>query len=259
VKSYLQTLPWGSDRLATAELVAAISQMTDQQSRDALADALTVHRQPGLARRLLLEGYRQVAPTQSLALGLRDLRQCREPHERVATIEWLYALQRTPAPVPENDLSKEIQADIASLNTNGWSTLERGYLDILLHTCFPQLPRTAGSTAVGRAGIRLIHLFERLRLHRLGCIVTIPVLIAIGYAYMVILNIGLGKPPAPYALLDDAGLLTWLLAAGLTARNRLSGHESLRDRFLMSCFLFGAIALFAALALLIRLIPTGAL
>jgi hypothetical protein len=49
-----------------------------------------------------------------------------------------------------------------------------------------------------------------------------------------------------------------VLTAGLTAHTHFSGHESLRDRFLMGCALLGAIAVFFAIALLVRLLPTGA-
>ncbi len=89
----------------------------------------------------------------------------------------------------------------------------------------------------------------------MAIIVYLPVLFGVAFVYLRLLDHFLGKLPKRLALLDIALLILWVIAAFVTAHTHFSGRETLRERFHMALWLLAAMGCFAAVPLIVHLLP----
>ncbi|MFC1896486.1 hypothetical protein ACFL0Q_07510 [Thermodesulfobacteriota bacterium] len=252
-RKYLLTLPWGEDRSATSALLQAISGEKSDDNRALLREALERHARPSELRLTLLRAYMEYDSVFALKTAVSDLSRTSSDDGRIEYIDWFWSqLEKATQEGDAREL-RTVGDHLAGLSTGGWSFLSRGYLGILITRMFPELSPGRVSNTFERCSMRFIGIFEIARLDHMGCMVSLPVLLGVGYLLLWLLDLVVGKPRQGMSLADDICVVAWIISAGLTSRTHFSGHETLAQRFSMAMVFFGTFLAFVGISIAIRI------
>ncbi len=256
-REYMRTLPWGVDRQASHALVHALDEDRSPRSRSLLEEALEAHTTPSSFRILLLAAFAEYDALDALRRGSRDLGQATTEEQILPYLNWFCGMLDDPnVQVPGSDLAS-VAEDVARTPTSNWPFVCRGYLADVVMRMHPGCYRSPNATRFDRFAFGLVRAFSRFRLEHMGCVISIPILIGLGFLLMFLLDLTIGKPAEGLGGVDDIAFCVWIVSAAVTSHTHFSGHESLRERFYLAILYFGAILAFVGGALVIRLAAQG--
>jgi hypothetical protein len=253
-EAYLLSLPWGEDRAATMALVTALNDDVSAETLGIIRKGLQKHVRPSPLRLRLLAVLGEHDANEAILTGIDDLRQITDDDARIAYITWLGQaideVQQRNLPV---NLDKIGQA-LAGIQTTTWQFLTRGFFGLFMQEC-PAKPLSGNqSNILERGAVRLVRGFNVCRLDHMGCMVSLPVLLGIGFGLMWGLNHLLRQPDKSLDQVNLVALILWIMAWGGTATTHFSGHETLRKQFVMALIYWGFLALFLATILITRIL-----
>lgn len=252
-EAYLLALPWGEDRAATMELINILDDAS-AESLGIIRKGLLRHVRPSPVRLRLLAVLGEQDADEAMLAGIDDLQQATNDEARIAYMAWLSQaiLEIRQRNLPVN-LDRIGQA-IANIKTADWTFLSRGSFGLFVREWPVKLSPGNQSSILERSAVRLVRGFNACRLDHTGCMVSLPVLLGIGFGLMWGLDHLFHRPDKPFASVNLGAFALWILACGLTATTHFSGHERLGQQFVMALIYWGTLVLFLATALITRIL-----
>ncbi len=261
-QAYLSALPWGEDRAATASLLGGIADIACEENMHIIEKGLETHSSPSFLRVMLLDALSRHDINAAILTGLGDMQHLEGEEIPAIYAGWLWEMAweaEQQGLALDADLMSETSSGttgnaLDNIDTSRWSFLIRGSLGVFAGEFLPgQSPGTVSSVA-DRTFFRLVRRFNAWRLDHMGCMVSLLILLGLGYGLMWVMDLVLQRPGGSLSLADDIALAAWVLVCGGTATTHFSGHETIKEQFVMAMMFWGSLILFLATVFIIRIL-----
>lgn len=250
----IENPPWPPDSAPYVQLIESVMKRPGDRIQDSLMTALRKFPKQYYVRRLIMTALFYYRPNMAVRRLLMDLGKMPEDErvEHIAYLDHFLGQGASPGGVELDQFN--VLKRLEQLDANSWSWASRAYLKKVMDVHFEGLGVIEGHGLLDDLALLSVRYFQTFRIDHMGCGIILPIMLGAGWLLILLLDYLLGTPETALGFMDNIMLFIWVIIVGATATTHFSGHETIRQQFVMSILFWLATLGFPLSLLIVHLV-----